>query len=355
MRIGIPKEIKPKEGRVGMIPHAVADLVHAGHEVFVQKGAGLLSGFSDKHYSQAGAVLCADAEETYAKGDMIVKVKEPVQGDLSYLEKRHLLFCYLHLAPNPELTKSLLDIGLTAVAFETVEEDGLLPLLKPMSQIAGRVSIDAGSHYLHQSMGGRGVLLGGVPGTDRGHVVIIGAGVAGSAAAATAASMGAQVTVFDNNEEALNRAALIADNVTARYAYKASIAEALEDADLVVGAVLLVGAKAPRIVTREMVRAMPNKSLIVDISIDQGGCVETMWPTNYEAPVFEEEGVLHMGVTNMPGAVPRTASQALSGAILPYAQWLAAGELDQHAALIKGINVRSGKIIHPALVDCFKP
>lgn len=355
MRVGIPKEIKPKEGRVGLIPHGVAELIHHGHEVFVQQGAGELSGFSDQDYLAVGGQLCSNAESLYQNGELIIKVKEPVAGDLACLRKDHLLFCYLHLAPNKALTDSLLKTGLTAVAFETVEQGGRLPLLKPMSLIAGRVAIDAGSHYLHQSMGGRGVLLGGVPGTDRGHVVIIGGGVAGSSAAMTAANMGANVTVFDNREEALSQAATLGENVTARYAYRESIAEALPEADLVVGAVLITGAKAPRIVTRDMVRSMPNKSLIVDISIDQGGCVETIRPTDYENPVYEEEGVLHMGVTNMPGAVPRTASQALSGAILPYALDLADGLLDQRDALKAGVNVRDGQLVHPALVACFGP
>lgn len=353
MRIGVPKEIKPKEGRVGLIPHAVAELIHYGHEVFVEKGAGYLSGFADKDYTQVGARLCENAAETYAAAELIIKVKEPVEGDLKYLKKDHLLFCYLHLAPNPDLTQELKNIGLTAVAYETVEEAGKLPLLQPMSQIAGRVAIDAGSHYLHQSMGGRGVLLGGIPGTERGHVVVIGGGVAGSSAARTAASMGARVTVFDQRQDALSAAAAIGDHVTAHYAYRESIAESLKDADLVVGAVLVTGAKAPRIVTREMVRGMKKGSVIVDISIDQGGCVETMRPTNYVNPVYEEENVLHMGVTNMPGAVPHTASQALSGAVLPYALQLANGQLDYHEGLKKGINVRQGQLIHPALIACF--
>lgn len=355
MKVGIPREIKPREGRVGLVPHAVADLVHHGHEVFVQADAGAFSGFSDDDYRQAGASICDDAESLYRNGELIIKVKEPVAGDLRFLRQDHLLFCYLHLAPNRALTESLLKIGLTAVAFETVDERGHLPLLKPMSQIAGRVAIDAGSHYLHQSMGGRGVLLGGVAGTERGHVVVVGGGVAGGSAAATAAGMGALVTVFDQRLDALDRATALGPNVTGQYAYRESIAEALKTADLVVGAVLIPGAKAPRVISREMVQSMPDKSLIVDISIDQGGCVETMKPTSYDDPVFEAEGVLHMGVTNMPGAVPRTACQALSGAILPYALQLAAGELDQSRALGAGVNVRAGKLVHPALIDCFGP
>ena len=353
MKIGIPREIKPREGRVGMIPHGVADLVHHSHQVCVEKGAGLLSGFSDDDYIRAGAHICETAEELYQCSEMIIKVKEPVAGDLQWLRSDHLLFCYLHLAPNRELTDRLLAIGLTAVAYETVEEQGQLPLLKPMSQIAGRVAIDAGSHYLHQSMGGRGVLLGGIAGTDRGHVVVIGGGVAGRSAALSAAAMGAQVTVFDQRQQALDWACNLGPNVTGRYAYVESIAETLLSADLVVGAVLIPGATAPRIVTRDMVRSMGDGTLIVDISVDQGGCVETIRPTNYDDPVYLEEGVLHMGVTNMPGAVPRTASQALSGAVLPYALCLAAGKWDSNAALASGVNVRNGKLIHPALIECF--
>lgn len=353
MKVGIPKEIKPREGRVGLIPAAVADMVHAGHSVSVEQGAGVLSGYTDADYQQAGATIVATAAEVYGQAELIVKVKEPVAGDLALLEARHTLFCYLHLAPNPDLTQRLLDIGLRAIAFETVSEGNGLPLLAPMSEIAGRVAVDAGSHYLHQSMGGRGLLLGGVPGTDRGRVVVLGAGVAGYAAAASAAALGAQVDVFDRLPAALQRVAALGPNVTAHYAYRTAIADAVAQADLLIGAVLIPGARAPRLITRAMIETMPQGSVVVDISIDQGGCVETMRPTNYDNPIYEEAGVWHMGVTNLPGAVPRTSSQALSGAVLPYALRLADAGRSLDAALQAGVNVDKGLLVHPALKETF--
>lgn len=349
--VGVAKEIKPMEARVALVPHAVAELVEQGYEVWVQSTAGELSGFSDDAYRQAGAHIAGDAEELFARGQLIVKVKEPVAGDLALLKPHHLLFCFLHLAPNPALTKSLCDIGLTAIAFETVQVGGRLPLLAPMSEIAGRVSVQAGIHYLHRSMGGKGILLGGVPGTEPGRVVVIGAGVAGQNAAAAAAAAGAQVVAFDRSADALRAVEALAPNITGVYAYQGAIAEAVSRADLVVGAVLVPGARAPHVVTRPMVQSMPDGGLIVDISIDQGGCIETIRPTDYRDPVYLEEGVLHMGVTNMPGAVPRTASEALSGAILPYVQHLAGGKWREYGPLSDGINVSGGKIVLPALLE----
>lgn len=351
MKIGVPMETKPMEARVALIPYAVAELVQAGHAVFVQASAGLLSGYSDAEFVAAGATVLPSAEAVFASADLIVKVKEPIAGDLALLESRHLLFCYLHLAPNPELSRRLCDIGLTAVAFETVVEGGKLPLLAPMSEIAGRVAVQAGVHYLHRSMGGKGLLLGGVPGAENGKVVIIGAGVAGQNAAKMAAAMGAYVTAFDRSPDALRAIESIAPNITGLFAYQSAIAQAMRDADLVIGAVLIPGAVAPRLVTRQMVRDMPDGGFIADISIDQGGCIETIRATDYRNPVYVEEGVMHMGVTNMPGAVPRTASQALSGAILPYVLKLAGGQWQQYLALKQGVNVAGGKIVHPALLS----
>lgn len=353
MKIGIPKEVKPKEGRVGLVPNAAAEMVKAGHTVTLQSGAGVLSGYDDSHYAAVGVNIAPDAKALFQDNELIIKVKEPYGSDLELLQAKHILFCYLHLAPNPVLTKRLLDIQLTAVAYETVEHNGHLPLLAPMSEIAGRVAVDAGSHYLHQSMGGKGVLLGGIPGTERGNVVVIGGGVAGRNAAIAAAGMGALVEVFDKSAAALHLADAIGPNVTALYAYQESIAAAMTTADLVIGAVLVPGAKAPALVSRAMVKAMQPGSVIVDISIDQGGCIETMRPTDYNNPVYLEEGVIHMGVTNLPGAVPRTSAQALSGAVLPYALALAEGRLQTDQALQKGLNVQAGKLIYPALKDCF--
>jgi alanine dehydrogenase len=262
-----------------------------------------------------------------------------------------LLFCFLHLAANPELAAQLQAIGLTAIAFETVETQGSLPLLAPMSDIAGRVAAQVGAHLLHQPAGGRGILLGGLPAAGRGQVVVIGAGVAGSNAARMAAAMGAQVTVFDRKREKLFMARDIGDNVTALYPYRDAIGEAVSRADLLVGAVLIPGAKTPHIVSRAMVKNMKKRSVIIDISVDQGGCVETIRPTDYQQPTYLDEEVIHFGVTNMPGAVPRSASQALSAAILPYAQLLASGDWRGHQELLNGINIEAGQLVHPALKD----
>lgn len=351
MKIGVPMETKPMEARVALIPYAVAELVQAGHEVLVQASAGVLSGYSDAEFVAAGAAVLPSAEAVFASAELIVKVKEPIAGDLALLRSHHLLFCYLHLAPNPELSRRLCDIGLTAVAFETVVEGGRLPLLAPMSEIAGRVAVQAGVHYLHRSMGGKGLLLGGVPGAENGRVVIIGAGVAGQNAARMAAAMGAYVTAFDRSPDALRAIEAIAPNITGLFAYQEAIATAMREADMVIGAVLIPGAKAPKLVTRDMVRAMPDGGFIADISIDQGGCIETIRATDYRNPVYVEEGVMHMGVTNMPGAVPRTASQALSGAILPYVHKLASGQWQQVPSLQQGVNVAGGRIVHPALLS----
>lgn len=351
MKIGIPMEIKPMEARIALVPGAVAELVQAGHPVFVQAGAGVLSGYPDSEYLRAGAILSDGAEALFAQAELIVKVKEPVEGDLALLESRHLLFCYLHLAPNPTLAQRLCNIGLTGIAFETVAENGALPLLAPMSEIAGRVAVQAGVHYLHGSMGGKGILLGGVPGAENGNVVVIGAGVAGRNAAKMAAAFGAHVTAFDRSPDALRAVEALSSNITGLFAYQDSIAEEMTRADLVIGAVLIPGAKAPRLVTRDMVKGMPAGGFIADISIDQGGCIETMRATDYRNPVYLEEGIWHMGVTNMPGAVPRTASQALCGAILPYVKKLASGEWKSVPSLAQGVNVAGGKIVHPALLS----
>lgn len=350
MRIGIPREIKTQEGRVALVPGACGDLVAAGHEVFLEAGAGASSGFPDAAYEQVGVTILPDAAALYGKAEMVVKVKEPIAGDLAHLRRDHLLFCYLHLAAEPELTRSLLDIGLTGVAFETVQEaDGSLPLLAPMSNIAGRIAVQVGTHLLHQPQGGRGVLLGGLPSADRGHVVVLGAGSAGGNAARLAAASGARITVFDQRQDRLAEMQDIGPNVTALYAYKDTVAEYVADADLVIGAVLVAGARAPTVVTREMIAAMHEGAVVVDISIDQGGCIETTRPTTYAEPTYVVDGVTHFSVTNMPGAVPRTATQALSAAILPYVQRLARDGWEELESLRKGINVRAGELVHPAL------
>jgi alanine dehydrogenase len=350
MRIGVPREIKDLEGRVGLIPSACAELVKAGHEVFVETSAGVKSGYADQDFRAVGAEILPGAAEVYGRAEMIVKVKEPVEGDLAHLRKDHLLFCYLHLAALPVLTRQLCDIGLTAVAFETVEDgQGRLPLLAPMSDIAGRLSMQVATSLLHQPQGGKGILLGGVPAAKRGKVVVLGGGVAGSNAAIVAAGLGAEVTVFDMDRDKLVAARAIGANVTGLYPHSADVARAVADADIVIGAVLVTGERAPHVVSEDMVRAMQPGSVIADISVDQGGCIETTRPTTWTAPTYIEHGVVHFTVTNMPGAVPRTSSQALSAAIAPYAMRLAAGGWRDVPSLQKGINVDAGKVVHPAL------
>lgn len=349
MRIGIPTEAKVREGRVALIPPAVGELVRAGHEVFIQAGAGVESGYADDDYRRTGARIEPDAVTLYARAQLLVKVKEPIAPEYGLLRPDHILFSYLHLAALPELARVLVERGLTAVAFETVEEGRRLPLLAPMSDIAGRLAIHIGTTLLHSYHGGRGALLGGLPTAERGHVVILGAGVAGGNAAAAAAALGAQVTVFAPHRESLERMHALGPNVTALPSYHPLIAEAVTSADLLIGAVLIPGAKAPRIVTTDMVKTMKPGSVIIDISVDQGGCIETTRPTTYELPTYVEHGVIHFGVTNMPGAVPRTASQALSTSILPYVLKLATGNGLEDPALARGLNIANGRVVHPAV------
>ena len=337
------------EGRVALVPAAVADLARQGHEVFLEQGAGILSGYADDAYEQAGARLLPDAAGVYGNAHLIVKVKEPIAQEYPLLRSDHLLFSYLHLAAVPELVRHLCATGLTAIAFETVMVDGQLPLLAPMSDVAGRLAIQLGATLLHRQNGGNGVLLGGLPAAHRGHVVIIGAGNAGSNAALVARGLGARVTVFERKRARQLQMRALGDNVTALYPYHDELAQAVANADLVVGAVLIPGARAPHIVSREMVSSMRPGSAIVDIAVDQGGCVETTRPTDYTAPTYVEEGVTHFAVTNMPAAVPRSATQALSAEVAPWIMKLASGQLDEDAALRAGINVRDGQVVHPAV------
>jgi alanine dehydrogenase len=350
MRIGVPREIKTLEGRVGLVPEAAGELVKHGHKVYLQSTAGELSGFCDEDYRRAGVEILPDAQSLYEQSEMIVKVKEPQAAELPLLRQDHLLFSYLHLAAGEQLLQSLLDIGLTAVAWETVETGaGLLPLLAPMSDVAGRIAVQAGSHLLHSPQGGKGLLLGGLPAAERGNVVVLGAGTVGGAATLMAAALGANVTVFDRNRDKLARMRSAGANVTALYSYAHSIADAVNQADLLIGAVLVTGAKTPHLVSAEMVKNMQTGSVIVDVAVDQGGCVETTKPTTYDNPTYIWEGVVHFGVTNMPGAVPRSASQALSAALIPYVLRLAQPDWQGDRDLVRGINVQGGKIVHPAL------
>ncbi|MDH5649475.1 MAG: alanine dehydrogenase [Gammaproteobacteria bacterium] len=354
MRIGVPKEIKTMEGRVALIPPAVGELVAAGHEVFVETGAGIASGYSDENYQAVGAHIVGSAAETYGQAQLMVKVKEPVAPEYDLLREDHILFSFLHLAANATLTQALATRGLTAVAFETISVKGRLPLLAPMSDIAGRLASQIGTTLLHSSHGGRGILLGGLPAAERGNVVILGDGVAGSNAARVAANVGANVTVFGLARENLSRVRFLGPNVTALPSYDALRQEAVQQADLLIGAVLIPGAKAPHLVSREMVKSMKPGSVIIDISVDQGGCIETTRPTDYAAPTYVEEGVVHFGVTNMPGAVPRTASQALSAELTPFVLRLAAEGGLQDPVFAQGINVQNGKIVHPAVAQALQ-
>jgi len=349
LRVGVPTEIKPLEGRVGLTPAAAAELVRRGVEVAVQANAGVRSGYPDEDYRAAGVQILADADALYAWAQLVVKVKEPVGAEIDRLRPDHLLFCYLHLAANPELMRRLCAIGLTAVAFETVVDQGRLPILVPMSEIAGRIAVQVGAHLLHTPQGGSGILLGGLPSVERGSVVVLGAGAAGGASVRAAAALGANVTVFDKDPLQLERMHRIAPNITALVPTAAAMAEAVRSADLLIGAVLLPGAAAPRLVSRAAVAQMRPGSVIADIAVDQGGCIETTRPTTYDAPTYVDEGVQHFCVTNMPGAVPRSATQALTAAMLPYLVALLAPDWRDDPRLVGAVNVAGGEVMHPAL------
>ncbi len=350
MKIAVPQEIKPLEGRVALVPDACGELLRRGHEVFVQQGAGVASGYADEEYRRAGVVLLPDAEAVYAIAELLVKVKEPYGPEPGLLHRDQLLFCFLHLAAEPGLTEGLLDSGVTAVGFETVQEDdGRLPILTPMSNIAGRLAVQIGATLLHRPQGGRGLLLGGIPAAERGRVCVIGAGNAGGNAVRMAADMGAEVTVFDKKPQKLEAMRAVGPNVTALYPYANSLSRFLEVTDLLVGAVLVPGARAPHVVSAEQVAGMPAGSVLVDISVDQGGCVETSRATTYEEPTYKVSDVTHFCVSNMPGAVPRSASKALCASRMPYLLCLAEPDWRELSALSRGINVQNGDVIHPAL------
>jgi alanine dehydrogenase len=352
MRIGVPKEIKSQEFRVGLTPGAVAELVRGGHAVEVERGAGDGAGYSDEVYARAGAALAATPAEVYRHAELIVKVKEPQPEELPLLRREQVLFSYLHLAAEPDLAEALVDAGVTALAYETVAVPGHgLPLLAPMSRIAGRMAVQIGAHYLEKPAGGAGLLLGGVPGVAPGHVVVVGGGVAGTNAAEMAVGLRARVTVIDNDNEKLEQlAARFENRIATIYSTHDAIAASVAGADLVIGTVLVPGRSAPKLVTRAMLGTMPPGAVAVDVAIDQGGSLETSRPTSHADPVFTVDGVLHYCVTNIPGAVPRTATQALVHATLPYVRALAdlgwPGALERHAHLASGLNVEGGEIRH---------
>ena len=357
MRVGVPKEIKVHEYRVGLTPASVAELTAAGHEVIVETKAGLGIDFDDQSYVDVGARIVGSAAEVFAGSDMIVKVKEPQPSEIALLEPRHLLFTYLHLAPDPEQAKGLIASGATCIAYETVTaNDRSLPLLKPMSEVAGRMSIQVGAHYLEKEQGGRGVLLGGVPGVSPAKVTILGGGVSGVNAAQMAVGMRADVTIYDiSNSRLAELDMFFGSQIKTAYASKAAIAHAVAKSELVIGAVLVPGAAAPKLVTRDMLKTMKRGSVLVDISIDQGGCFETSRATTHSDPVYENDGVIHYCVANMPGAVARTSAFALNNATLPFVLKLAsqgaekAMKADPHLA--NGLNVSNGKIRHRAVAE----
>ncbi len=357
MRVGVPKEVKVHEYRVGLTPGSVRELRVQGHEVVVQSSAGAAIGFGDDAYRAAGAVILDSAAEVFASAELIVKVKEPQSEEWAQLRTGQVLFTYLHLAPDPAQAQGLLASGASAVAYETVTDaQGGLPLLAPMSEIAGRMAVQVGAHCLEMEAGGAGILLGGVPGVPGARVVVLGGGVVGSNAARIAHGMRARVTALDRSARVM--AALdqeFGGSVATQFATSEAIEAAVLDADLVIGAVLLPGAAAPRLVTREMVRQMRPGSVVVDVAIDQGGCFETSRPTTHAAPTYVVDDVVHYCVTNMPGAVARTSAVALNNATLPFTLQLAGKGLRRACAenphLAQGLNVHAGRIIHPAVAS----
>lgn len=357
MRIGVPREIKIHEYRVGLVPAGVRELTAAGHEVIVESGAGCGIGVDDAQYEAAGARVAGSAASVFASADMVVKVKEPQPAECAMLRPGQVLFAYLHLAADREQALGLIESGATAIAYETVTAPGgSLPLLTPMSEVAGRMSIQVGATCLQKAQGGFGILLGGVPGVTPAKVVIIGGGVAGTHAAEIAIGMRADVTVIDRSVDRLRElSAMFGGSVRTAYSTTETIEQLVRDADLVVGAVLLVGAAAPKLVTREMVKRMKTGAVLVDIAIDQGGCFETSHPTTHAAPTFVVDGVIHYCVANMPGAVPRTSTFALTNATLPYVRaiadhgWKRAFERDP--GLAAGLNVHAGHVMHRAVAN----
>ena len=357
MLIGVPKEIKNHEYRVGLTPSGVRELVANAHKVLVQTQAGLAIGFTDEQYIQAGASIASSAEETFERSDMIVKVKEPQPVECRMLRRDQILFTYLHLAPDPEQTKLLLESDAIAIAYETVtDERGGLPLLAPMSEVAGRMAIQAGAHALEKAQGGRGVLLGGVPGVAPARVVVIGGGVVGLNAARMAMGAGAEVTILDKSLPRLKEIDMVfGGRIKTLVSNSANIEDCLREADLVIGAVLIPGAAVPKLVTRPMLKIMKPGAVLVDVAIDQGGCFETSRPTTHQDPIYVVDGIVHYCVANMPGGVARTSTQALTNATLPYTLELAnkgwRQALLDNAHLRNGLNVCRGRLTYPAVAQ----
>ncbi|MCH2378198.1 MAG: alanine dehydrogenase [Pedosphaera sp.] len=364
MIIGVPREVKAAEHRIGLLPSAAYQLTQRGHRVLVETGAGTGSGYPDGDYAEAGAELVKTHEAVFAEADLIVKVKEPQPEETQLLRQGQVLFTYLHLAPDPNLAQALVQSGCTAIAYETVEVNGRLPLLEPMSEIAGRMSVIVGGYYLAKHHGGSGILLGGVPGVLPGKVVVLGGGVSGVNAARMATGLGGDVTILEVDVERMRFLDITLHTAHTLYSDHAHLMEQLPRVDLLIGAVLVPGAKAPKLITREMLRAMRPGSVLVDIAIDQGGCAETSRPTTHHDPVYVEEGVTHYCVANMPGAYARTATQALTNVTFPYVELIADRGLAAACAakpeLRIGINVMDGAVTCPAVaeahsVECVEP
>ncbi|HUF75287.1 MAG TPA: alanine dehydrogenase [Longimicrobiales bacterium] len=359
MIVGVPREIKPDEYRVAVTPAGAEMLVQAGHTLLIEKGAGLGSGFTDDYYEAAGASLREGPDDVWAEAEMILKVKEPVEPEWALMRKGQVVFTYFHFAASEELTRAVIDSGAVAIAYETVElPTGELPLLTPMSEIAGRMSVQEGAKYLERPQGGLGVLLGGVPGVLPGKVLILGGGVVGTNAAKVAAGLGARVGIMDINLERLRYLDdVMPANVTTLFSTRYAIRKQVEDADLIIGAVLIPGAKAPSLITRDDLKLMRPGAVIVDVAVDQGGCVETIRPTTHQDPVYTVDGVIHYGVANMPGGVPRTSTLALTNATLPYAIALASRGWRQacagDASLKAGVNVAGGKVTYAGVAEAF--
>jgi alanine dehydrogenase len=356
MRIGVAKEIKPQEYRVALTPAGARELVQRGHEVFVETGAGAGSAFPDDAYERAGAAI-ASVDDVWERAELLLKVKEPIAPEYPRLREGLTLFTYLHIAADEPLTRALVESGITAIAYETVETDrGALPLLAPMSEIAGRLAPQAGAHYLEKPKGGRGILLGGVAGVAPAKVVVIGGGIVGYNAAVIAIGMGAQVTILERSVDRMRYLEqILSGRVTLLMSSSLQVEESIKDADLVIGAVLIPGALAPKLVTREMLGAMKDASVLVDVAIDQGGCAETSRPTTHDEPVYSVEGVVHYCVANMPGAVPITSTRALTNVTLPYVEEIAEhGVLDairRDPELAPGVNVMGGRITYEAVAE----
>jgi alanine dehydrogenase len=356
MRIGVPKEIKPQEYRVALTPAGARELAQRGHEVLVEATAGAGSAFSDEAYERAGASIVS-VDDVWARSELLLKVKEPIAPEYARLREGLTLFTYLHIAADEPLMRALADSGITAIAYETVETDrGALPLLAPMSEIAGRLAPQAGAHHLEKPKGGRGVLLGGVAGVVPGRVVVIGGGMVGYNAAVIALGMGARVTILERSVERMRYLEqILSGRVTLLMSSSLQIEESVKDADLVIGAVLIPGALAPKLVTREMLSAMKEASVLVDVAIDQGGCAETSRPTTHDDPVYTVDGVIHYCVANMPGAVPITSTRALTNVTLPYVEEVAelgvVGAIRHDVELARGVNVVGGRITYEAVAE----